>query len=186
MRSSQALRRDELASVGADLAHYWREGYAVVRGFCGAAEIAEIRTAADQLYREGVAHGRSFRHGNLFYNIAREREGSEALVRMVQWPSYHQPVMNAVRLVGLSASGAIDLELEPGDLALRCPYLVHGSGTNRSNHRRRFYINGYVRAADCDRGEWAFRQGRSVPFCPKPALVHFEELYERPGPHYTD
>jgi len=291
MRSSQALRRDELASVGADLAHYWREGYAVVRGFCGAAEIAEIRTAADQLYREGVAHGRSFRHGNLFYNIAREREGSEALVRMVQWPSYHQPVMNAVRLdrrfadllepllgsdlkqiinqvhwkapgslgdfawhqdsrsrrpaaayrnlatayvqtglaidphgpesggmrfiprshlrgdlhmdcstkalgtamkdatldaVGLSASGAIDLELEPGDLALWSPYLVHGSGTNRSNHRRRFYINGYVRAADCDRGEWAFRDGRPVPFGPRPVLVHYEELHERPGPHYVD
>src|SRR5689334_19980480 len=98
MRSSQALRRDESASISADLAHYWREGYAVVRGFFDAAEIAEIGRAMDQLYEEGVAHGRCFRHGNLFYNVAREREGSEPLVRMVQWPSYHQPVMNAVRL----------------------------------------------------------------------------------------
>ena len=63
--------------------------------------------------------------------------------------------------------------------------LVHGSGTNSSDHKRRLYINGYVRAADCDRGEWAFRDGQPVPLGPKPALVHYEELYERPEPHYT-
>lgn len=291
MRSSQALRREEPVSQQADLAHYWREGYAIVRGFFNADEIAEIAGALDQLYAEGVGHGRCFRHGNLFYNVAREREGSEPLVRMVQWPSYHQPVLNAVRLdtrfvellepligcdlkqiinqvhwkapgslgdfawhqdsrsrrpaaafrnlgtayvqtglaidphtpesgclrfipgshlrgdlhmdcsnkamgtamaddmldaVGLTAEDAIDVLLEPGDLALWSPYLVHGSGKNVSDHRRRLYINGYVRAEDCDRGEWAFRDGEPVQFGPKPALVHYEELYDRPEPHYTD
>jgi hypothetical protein len=271
-----------------DLAGYWRDGYAVVRGFFGADEIAEISAALDQLYAEGVEHGRCFRHGNLFYNVARDGDG-EPLVRMVQWPSYHQPVLNRVRLdtrfaellepligrdlkqiinqvhwkapgslgdfawhqdsksrrpasafrdlatsyvqtglaldphrpesgclrfipgshlrgdlrmgsethslgaamknealeaVGLSASDAIDLLLEPGDLALWSPFLVHGSGTNRSDHKRRLYINGYVRATDCDRGEWAFRNGAPVPLGPKPALVHYEELHDRPGPHY--
>jgi hypothetical protein len=289
--ASQPLRRDEPASVQADLAHYWREGYAIVRGFFSAAEIADIGAALDQLHSEGVAHGRCFRHGNLFYNVARERDGSEPLVRMVQWPSYHQPVLNGVRLdtrfaelldpligndlkqiinqvhwkapgslgdfawhqdsrfrrpasayrnlatsyvqtglaidphtrdsgcmrivprshlpgdldmdcskkalgtamtedaleaVGLSESDAIDLLLEPGDLALWSPYLVHGSGKNVSSHKRRLYINGYVRAADCDRGEWAFRRGEPVPFGPRPALVHFDELYDRPEPHYTE
>jgi ectoine hydroxylase-related dioxygenase (phytanoyl-CoA dioxygenase family) len=87
--------------------------------------------------------------------------------------------------VNLSASDAVDLILEPGDLALWSPYLVHGSGTNRSDHKRRLYINGYVRASDCDRGEWAFREGNPVPLGPKPALVHYEELRERPGPHYV-
>ena len=291
MSVSQPLRIVDLGSVHADLAHYWREGYAVVRGFFTPGEIADVAHAIDQLYAEGVEHGRCFRHGNLFYNVAREREGSEPLVRMVQWPSYHQPVLNAVRLdtrfvdliepligrdlkqiinqvhwkapgslgdfawhqdsrfrrppsayrnlatayvqtglaidphtpesgcmrfiprshlrgdldmdcskkamgaemtdaaldeVGLSAADAIDVRLDPGDLALWSPYLVHGSGKNVSDHRRRLYINGYVRAADCDRGEWAFRNGRPVPFGPKPALVHYEELYERPEPHYTD
>ena len=38
----------------------------------------------------------------------------------------------------------------------------------RSDHKRRLYINGYVRAEDCDRGEWAFRDGRPVPFGPSP------------------
>src|SRR5439155_7038663 len=191
--------------------------------------------AEDQIYDEGVANGRSFRHGNFFYNVANGTDG-EAVVRMVQWPSYHQPVLNRVRLdtrfanllepligsdlkqiinqvhwkapgsladfawhqdsksrrpasayrnlatsyvqtglaidphtpeagslrfipashlrgdllmgrskhslgaamtdsaleaVGLSASEGVDLVLEPGDLALWSPYLVHGSGTNR-------------------------------------------------------
>ena len=288
MSASQSLRIEDPGSVYADLAHYWREGYAVVRGFFSPDEVAEIGDALDQLYAEGVAHGRSFRHGNLFYNVADGGDG-EPLVRMVQWPSYHQPVLNRVRLdtrfadllepligrdlkqiinqvhwkapgslgdfawhqdsrsrrppsafrylatsyvqtglaidphkpesgglrfirrshlrgdlhmdcskhslgeamtdtaldaVGLSADDAIDLNLEPGDLAIWSPYLVHGSGTNRSDHKRRFYINGYVRAVDCDRGEWAFRHGRPVPFGPKPALVHYEELYRRPEPHY--
>jgi hypothetical protein len=289
MGSSQPLRREQPVRVDADLTHYWRDGYAVVRGFFGPAEVADIAAALDQLYAEGVEHGRCFRHGNLFYNVAREGDG-EPLVRMVQWPSYHQAVLNGVRLdarfaellepligsdlkqiinqvhwkapgslgdfawhqdsrfrrpatayrnlatayvqtglaidphthesgcmrfiprshlggdlemdsselvlgsamkesaleqVGLSEDDSVDLLLEPGDLALWSPYLVHGSGKNRSNHKRRLYINGYVRAADCDRGEWAFRDGSPVPFGREPAVVHYEELRERPGPHYT-
>jgi ectoine hydroxylase-related dioxygenase (phytanoyl-CoA dioxygenase family) len=289
MRSSQSLRREVPSACEADVTQYWREGYAIVRGFFGPDEIAEIAVATDQLYAEGLKHGRSFRHGNLFYNVA--RSGGEAFVRMVQWPSYHQPVVDRVRLdarfaellepligrdlkqiinqvhwkapgalgdfawhqdsksrrpaaayrnlatayvqtglaidphgpesggmrfiprshlrgdlhmdcerhslgaamtaqaldaVGLSEDDAIDVVLEPGDLALWSPYLVHGSGTNRSSHKRRFYINGYVRADDCDRGEWAFRRGLPVPLGPKPALVHYEGLHERPGPHYPD
>ena len=287
MSSSQALRSDKQTSSKADLERYWREGYVVVRDFFSRDEIDEIAAAIDQLYSEGLKHGRPFRHGNLFYNVARAKD--QAFVRMVQWPSYHQPVLNRLRLdprfaellepligpdlkqiinqvhwkapgslgdfawhqdsksrrpasayrnlatsyvqtglaidphgpesgglrfiprshlrgdvhidcerhslgaamtgealeaVGLSEADAIDLELEPGDLALWSPYLVHGSGTNRSNHKRRFCINGYVRAADCDRGEWAFRKGRPVALGPEPALVHYEELHERPEPHY--
>ncbi len=62
------------------------------------------------------------------------------------------------------------------------PYRTHGF---RSDHRRRLYINGYVRAEDCDRGEWAFREGEPVPFGPEPALVHYEALRERGEPHYV-
>src|SRR3954447_17029244 len=98
MRSSQQLRSDKSASVAADLTQYWRDGYAVVRGFFDRDELAEISNALDQLYAEGAAHGRCFRHGNLFYNVARAHDGGEPLVRMVQWPSYHQPVLDRVRL----------------------------------------------------------------------------------------
>jgi ectoine hydroxylase-related dioxygenase (phytanoyl-CoA dioxygenase family) len=290
MRRSAQLRIAESTSDPDVLANYDRDGYAIVRGLFSRDEIERIGAAADQLYAEGVRHGRSFRHGNLFYNVAAGERG-EPLVRMVQWPSYHQPDLDRVRLdsciagllepmlgrdlkqiinqvhwkapgslgefawhqdsrsrrpasayrnladsyvqtglaidphgpnsggmrfiprshargdlgmdcsrkalgtamtgstldaVGLSESDAVDLVLDPGDLALWSPYLVHGSGANRSNHKRRFYINGYVRAEDCDRGEWAFRDGSPVPLGPRPALVHYEELRERPGPHYVD
>jgi hypothetical protein len=289
MGCHQPLRLRSTNNEDDYLAAYWRDGYAIVSGVFSPREVKAIAAAADQVHGEGVAHGRSFRHGNLFYNVA-PNAGGEPLVRMAQWPSYHQPVLNQVRLdsriarliepliggevkqiinqlhwkargtlgdfawhqdsrsrrpasayrnlanayvqtglaidphtpdcggmrfiagshargdlgmdcsskalgtplmdealeaVGLSANDAVDLVLQPGDLALWSPYLVHGSGSNRSDHKRRFYINGYVRAKDCDRGEWAFRGGRPVPFGPEPALVHYEELRERPGPHYV-
>ena len=269
------------------VAAFLNDGYAIVRDFFSADEIAAIAAATDQLYDEGRAHGRSFRHGNLFYNVA---DADEPVVRMVQWPSYHQKLLDRVRLdrrfsallepliggdlkqiinqvhwkapgsigefawhqdsrsrrppsayrnladsyvqtglaidphnpesggmrfiprshlrgdlgmdcskkalgtplhdkalddVGLASVDVIDLVLEPGDLALWSPYLVHGSGLNRSHHKRRFFVNGYVRAADCDRGEWAFRGSKPVPLGPVPQLVHYEELRERPGPHYV-
>ena len=92
---------------------------------------------------------------------------------------------DALRALGIDPATVIHLDLAPGDLALWSPYLLHASGTNHSQHQRRFYINGYASATDCDRGEWAFRGGQPQPL-PKPALVHNEELRERPGPHFPD
>ena len=287
--SRVSVREAGRNSDAADLVkHYEEEGYAIVRGFFTPSEVQTIAGAIDRIHAEGVAHGRSFRHGNLFYNVAPGAAGA-SIVRMAQWFSYHDAVLNAVRLdtrfadllapllghdlkqiinqihwkephgasdfawhqdarfrrpreayrhlaksyiqtglaidphtresgcmrivpgshhrgaidldcshavlghslddsalveAGLSPDAVIDLVLEPGDLALWSPYLVHGSGANRANHRRRLYINGYVRAADCDRGEWAFRAGEPVPFGPEPALVHYEQLRERGEPHY--
>jgi hypothetical protein len=278
------------AEAAADhVEHYRREGYAIVRGVFTPSEIDEIGAAIDRVHEEGLSHGRSFRHGNLFYRVI-EGAGGEPSVALVQWPSYHQPVLDRVRLdrriarliepligadlkqiinqlhwkargsagdfawhqdsrfrepqsayrnlgdsyvqtglaidphtpasgcmrfiprshlrgeldldcsadvlgsamtdcaleaAALSADEAVEVVLEPGDLALWSPYLVHGSGTNRSNHRRRLYINGYVRAQDCDRGEWAFRGGQPVPLGPTQALVHYDALRERGEPHYV-
>ena len=284
----QPVRAGVGASAGLQ-GDYARDGFVVVRGLFTADEIATVAQASDQVFGEGLAHGRSFRHGNLFYNVA-ERTGGEPFVRMAQWPSYHQPVLNAVRLdrriaqalepllgrdlkqiinqihwktdggasnfawhqdcrfrrpveayrnigrsyvqtglaidphtrdagcmrvvpgshrygalpldmsravianplsddvlraVGLEPADVIDLAMEPGDLALWSPFLVHGSGPNRAGHRRRLYINGYVAADDCDRGEWAFRDGEPVPFGDEPALVHYDQLHERGDPHYV-
>ena len=277
-----------MAYQGDHVAQYRRDGYAILRQVFPPEEVRRIGAAADEIHAEAVGHGRSFRHGNLFYNVA-PHPGGTPEVRMVQWPSYHQPVLNAVRLdprmaallepliggdlkqiinqihwkepggkgefawhqdcqfrepahayrnlasayvqtglaidpqtpesgcmrfipgshlrgdlkldtplevlgvamddavlrsAGLSAGDAVDVILQPGDLALWSPFLVHGSGVNRSDHRRRLYVNGYVRAEDCDRGEWAFRSGEPVPFGPEPALVHYEALRERGEPHY--
>jgi ectoine hydroxylase-related dioxygenase (phytanoyl-CoA dioxygenase family) len=91
----------------------------------------------------------------------------------------------ALRRVGLDPALVVDLELEPGDLAFWNVYTIHGSGRNTTRGERRFYLNGYIRAADCDRGEWAWRGGEKQALG-KPVLVHYEQLHERPGPHYVD
>lgn len=285
LRTSSACAVIETADYVSD---YRREGFAILRGVFDAAEIARIGAAAQQVHGEGIAHGRSFRHGNLFYRIGTGAGGAPA-VQMIQWPSYHQPVLDAVRrdprmaailapliggdlkqiinqihwktpgapgdfawhqdsrfrkpeeayrrlgdayvqtglaldphtpesgclrfvprshagplaldteqdvlgqemsdaaliAVGLDPASAVDVVLAPGDLALWNPFLVHGSGTNRADHQRRLYINGYVRADDCDRGEWAFRDGEPVPLGAEQKLVHYEQLFERGGPHYV-
>ncbi|MFM9978532.1 MAG: phytanoyl-CoA dioxygenase family protein [Sphingomonadaceae bacterium] len=270
-----------------DIEAYARDGYAIVRGVLTADEVAAIGIAVDSIHAEALAHGRSFRHGNLFYKV--DTSGFAPIVRMAQWPSWQSPALDAVRrdprfhallapLIGddlkqiinqlhwkahgsggdfawhqdsrfrrppqayrdlanayiqtglaidphtvdagcmrvvrgshrrgdlaldtdaqvlgtamndtalagnaLDTADIVDLVLAPGDLAIWHPHLVHGSGANYAGHARRFYINGYVRAADCDRGEWTFRGSVPVPLGPEPALVHYEQLHERPEPHF--
>ena len=90
-----------------------------------------------------------------------------------------------LRKIGLSPADAVTLELEPGDVAIWSLFTVHGSGPNTSTQDRRVYLNGYVTAEDCDRGEWAFRDGEPCTLG-EPVLVHYEDLYSRPEPHFPD
>ena len=87
--------------------------------------------------------------------------------------------------VGLNPADVVQLSLDPGDLALWNLYTVHGSGPNNSTRDRRAYFKGYVRAENCDRGEWAFRRGRPCSLG-EPTLVHYEELHTKPERHYVD
>jgi ectoine hydroxylase-related dioxygenase (phytanoyl-CoA dioxygenase family) len=272
------------------LAQFRAQGYAVLRRVFDADEVADMADAFDRHWAEGMAHGRSFRHGNLLYRLGRDAARGK-LVRLVQWPSYGDPVLEAVRrdpryllilapligrdvkqiinqlhwkppgaagaefafhqdarfrrprsayrnlattyvqtgiaidphrrangamliypgshllgekdlagpspvldqsmaeerllAAGLDPGKLVVLELDPGDVALWNVFTIHGSGPNATKGDRRFYLNGYVRAADCDRGEWAFRDGAPCPLG-EPVLVHFDELHARPGPHYLE
>ena len=82
----------------------------------------------------------------------------------------------------------VNLEMEPGDLALWGLLTVHGSNNNTSQHDRAFLIQSYTPAAnaDEDRGEWAFRDGVSTPLGPEPMLCKYEQLREKPGPFYVE
>jgi ectoine hydroxylase-related dioxygenase (phytanoyl-CoA dioxygenase family) len=268
---------------------YRARGFAVARRVFSGEEVAELGDAFDRQYRDGLGHPRDFRHGNLMVRLGEDPKLGK-VVRMVQWPSYTDPVLarwrtdprlhalvapligsdvkqiinqlhwkppggvssdfalhqdarfrkprdcyrnlgdayvqtgiavdphtrasgamrvlpgshrlgeidlgsaailgqgtgeDALRRAGLDPAELVDLEMEPGDVAFWSPYTIHGSGRNTSVRDRRFYLNGYVRADDCDRGEWAWRGG--VPQAlGEPAMVHFEQLRERPGPHYPD
>lgn len=76
-----------------------------------------------------------------------------------------------LRRARLDPAAAVTLDLDPGDVALWHLYTLHGSGPNRSPDDRRLYINGYVDAAMCDRGEPTFRNGLPVALG-APVLVH--------------
>jgi ectoine hydroxylase-related dioxygenase (phytanoyl-CoA dioxygenase family) len=39
---------------------------------------------------------------------------------------------------------AVDATMEPGDVVLFGPFVVHGSGPNQSNHPRRLFLNGFA------------------------------------------
>jgi len=87
--------------------------------------------------------------------------------------------------LGLDPKDVVSLDMAPGDVALWHLDLLHGSGPNRIAPDRRFYINGYVRADACDRGEWAFKGGKPCALG-EPVLVHYEDLHTRPGPYDVD
>ena len=91
-----------------------------------------------------------------------------------------------LRRAGLDPSNIVTCEMEPGDLLLWTLFTVHGSAPNVSDYDRRFMINSYVRAADSERGEWAFRGGVSTPLGDEPQICKYEQLRERPGPFYVE
>ena len=92
-----------------------------------------------------------------------------------------------LRRAGLNPAAALQLEMDPGDLAIWTLFTVHGSGPNTSRDERILMLNSYVRAEDSpQRGEWAFRDGRSIPLGQQPEICRYERLRENPGPFYID
>jgi ectoine hydroxylase-related dioxygenase (phytanoyl-CoA dioxygenase family) len=91
-----------------------------------------------------------------------------------------------LRRAGLDPKNIVTCEMEPGDLLLWTLFTVHGSAPNVSDYDRRFMIMSYVRAADSERGEWAFRGGVSTPLGAEPEICKYEQLRERPGPFYIE
>jgi len=91
-----------------------------------------------------------------------------------------------LRRAGLDPSAIVTCEMQPGDLLLWTLFTVHGSSPNVGSMDRRFMINSYIRAAESERGEWAFRAGISTPLGAEPQLCKYDALHERPGPFYIE
>lgn len=116
-------------------------------------------------------------------------EGSHLLgnLKYITSKSVFQENMSEEVLVslGLKDLPKVNILLNPGDIAIWHPFLLHGSGPNNSNIDRRTYLNGFVTAENSDRGEWAFKNGRPTKL-QEPKLVQYEDLYTRPEPHYVN
>jgi ectoine hydroxylase-related dioxygenase (phytanoyl-CoA dioxygenase family) len=89
-----------------------------------------------------------------------------------------------LRSVGIDPSTIVDIELEPGDLVMWGLLTVHGSLANTSSSDRAFAISSYVRGETSNRGEWTFRNGKSVPLGDRPQICKNERLHENLEPHY--
>jgi ectoine hydroxylase-related dioxygenase (phytanoyl-CoA dioxygenase family) len=268
-----------------------REGYAIVRGFFGAADMALISAETDRIYAEGLKHHATYRHKNLLLEVLDDPHAGRRVMLQAHWTPWISPLLErlrrdpryfavlepflgrdikqithqlhwkppgakytfyryhqdarfrnsaavrnlltgtvntglaidpqtaangALRLiprshthgylglsedgnimsgetpeddlrkVGLDPATAVTCEMEPGDLLLWTLYTVHGSAPNVSSFDRRFMLNSYTRAADSERGEWAFRDGVSTPLGPEPEICKYEQLRERPGPFYIE
>jgi len=79
-----------------------------------------------------------------------------------------------------------DVTLEAGDVAIWSAYTVHGGGFNTTKHLdRRLYINGFVKADKCKRGEWAWKNGVTRHLHGKQALVQFDQIDENHEAFYS-
>ena len=81
---------------GDHIADYHRDGFAIVRGVFNPAEVAGLAAAFDRQYATGLTHPSDFRHGNLMVRVGTDPVLGR-IVKMVQWPSYGDPTLAAVR-----------------------------------------------------------------------------------------
>lgn len=269
-------------------------GYAVIRGFLDKDEVAALRRASEDVYREGLKHHATYRDKNLYFEVINDPGNKSRTVPQAHWFSWINPTFEAhrrsekmfealapllgpdikqmanqlhwkapggkytyyrmhqdvrfrtrpelfanldrfslntglalnrqdasngalkvvpghhrrgylglsedggimlgnveqgaeLKAVGIDPSEVVQLEMEPGDLVLWSLYTIHGSGPNVSTEPRILMIDNYVRAEDSlERGEWAFRDGRSVPLGDEPEICKYEQLRENPGPFYIE
>lgn len=78
-----------------------------------------------------------------------------------------------IKAWGYSSEDVVEIHLDPGDVAIWSPDLVHGSSINRHHSFDRcFYVNGYVNARDCFLGYWACIDGVPIPLPDKTIPVH--------------
>jgi ectoine hydroxylase-related dioxygenase (phytanoyl-CoA dioxygenase family) len=165
------------------------------------AKYTSYRFHQDARFREGSIKDFNFVRSSVTTGLAIDRQtAANGALRVI--PKSHRlgylglsddgPIMvgqtqdEELRRAGLDPSNIVTCEMEPGDLLLWTLFTVHGSAANVSDYDRRFMINSYVRAADSDRGEWAFRGGISTPLGDEPQICKYEKLRERPGPFYIE
>jgi ectoine hydroxylase-related dioxygenase (phytanoyl-CoA dioxygenase family) len=165
------------------------------------AKYTSYRFHQDARFREGSIKSFDLLHSTVTTGLAIDRQtvenGALRIIPRSQRLGYlglsdDGPIMvgqtqdEDLRRAGLDPASMVTCEMEPGDLLLWTLFTVHGSAPNVSSYDRRFMINSYVRAADSDRGEWAFRGGLSTPLGAEPEVCKYEQLRERPGPFYIE
>ncbi len=82
---------------------------------------------------------------------------------------------------GYREEDILPIYAEPGDVVFWHVDTIHGSDENQSKDLDRcLFINGYVKAQNCMRGQWAFIKGEGIPLPPVdvPVLIQREEIFD--------
>jgi ectoine hydroxylase-related dioxygenase (phytanoyl-CoA dioxygenase family) len=93
-------------------------------------------------------------------------------------PPTEEALREMLARVGVRHEELRTLELAPGDVGVWSPFVVHGGGLNTSaDCHRAFYIQGFGKHANLDRGHVAWLQGQAQPLG-EPVLVQLDNYKE--------
>ncbi|MEM1213137.1 MAG: phytanoyl-CoA dioxygenase family protein, partial [Planctomycetota bacterium] len=85
-----------------NIKQYWEEGYTIVKGVFNRHELDQMATAVDRWKFFGTLLGRTWRKQNTIIWVDSshqdESETPEVTVRGMQWPSYHDAVLDHYRV----------------------------------------------------------------------------------------
>jgi ectoine hydroxylase-related dioxygenase (phytanoyl-CoA dioxygenase family) len=77
--------------------HLREHGYAVIRGFLSADEIAAVKRETDAVMAEGMKHHASYRDHNLMFEILNDPQAKRRVLLQAHWFSWINPALEALR-----------------------------------------------------------------------------------------
>jgi Phytanoyl-CoA dioxygenase (PhyH) len=86
-----------ISTVNDLLAELETEGFAIVRGFLPAAEMADISAEADRIYQEGLKHHATYRHGNLLFEVLNDPKAHRRVLLQAHWTAWISPLLERMR-----------------------------------------------------------------------------------------
>lgn len=114
-------------------------------------------------------------------HAAKKDHGLEALAEEMGLDAHtpsHEEEVEFFRRSGHDHAQLRTLQLAPGDVGVWHPFAIHGGGINTSSDCfRSFYINGFAKASNCDRGHLVWRDGVAQPLG-EPVLIQLENFRE--------
>ena len=82
--------RDTVEQLNAD-------GYAIVRGFLPAAELALVAAEIDCIYQEGLKHHATYRDKNLLFEVLNDPQAKRRVVLQAHWTAWLSPLLERQR-----------------------------------------------------------------------------------------
>jgi ectoine hydroxylase-related dioxygenase (phytanoyl-CoA dioxygenase family) len=73
------------------------EGYAIIRGFFSAQDIAALGEETDRMYQEGLKHHATYRHKNLLLEVLDDPKAKRRVVIQAHWTAWISPYLERMR-----------------------------------------------------------------------------------------